>query len=83
MKTLEDKEKEFKEYVTEQLRLTLVIGTPTINVLRNVAHNIIQDMKEELDGFNSVMEDELSRVKEELDKYKDALDVYYKAIHGD
>ena len=83
MKTLEEKEKEFKEYVAEQLRLILVVGNPTINVLRNTAHNLIQDFKEEIEGFNLAMSEELEQTKEELERYKEAFEVYYKAIHGD
>jgi hypothetical protein len=83
MKTLEEKEKEFKEYVAEQLRLVLVVGIPTDNVLRNAAHNLMQDFKEEIEGFNMAMSDELEQTREELDKYKDAFNVYYKAVHDE
>jgi len=81
---LEDKEKEFKEYVVGQL--SLLTGTNTQNMLptiRNVAHTLIQDFKEEIEGFNVAMSEELENTKEELNKYKEALDVYYRAIHGD
>ena len=78
---LEDKEKEFKEYIVEQLRLRLMTGTP--QNLKEVAHNLIQDFKEEIEGFNVAMSEELENTKEELNKYKEALDVYYRAIHGD
>ena len=86
MKTLEEKEKEFLGYVVKQLE-----AIPQIHfnyeamdrARRNTAHNLIQDFKEEIEGFNLAMNEELEQTKEELERYKEAFEVYYKAIHGD
>jgi hypothetical protein len=80
MKTQEEKEKEFKEYVAEKL---IEIHIEDTVDYKKEAHNLIQDFKEEIEGFNMAMSDELEATKQELDKYKNALDVYYKAVHNE
>ena len=88
MKTLEEKEIEFSQYIAEQMIEGLTVlcyDKDAWNIsqgMRTLTHNLTQDFKEEIEGFNSAMEKELSETKEQLDKYKDALEVYYNAIHG-
>ena len=95
MKTLEEKEKEFKEYVysmivslvsaysPQEIQSTQTGSSETSLKIRTLAHNLIQDFKEEIEGFNLAMSEELEKTKEELERYKEAFEVYYKALHGD
>ena len=54
--TLEDKEHEFKQYMVEQIvKYTMCNET----VARSLAHDLLQDMKEEIPNFNTVMAENL------------------------
>jgi len=81
---LEDKEKEFKEYVVGQL--SLLTGTNTQNMLptiRNVAHTLIQDFKAESLGFNEAMEEEFAECKEQIERFTEAFEAFQKVMVGD
>ena len=69
---MEEKEKEFLEYVVEQLYLTLN-KNPAQQQIRSLAHTLIQDFKEEIQEFDKVMLSELESTREELENAKDKL----------
>ena len=81
MKTLEEREAEFKSYVVEKLKLTLH-SEPTPQDLRTLAHNLIQDFKEEIEGFNTAMEEELAECKEQIEHFKEAFNTFKSEVEG-
>ena len=81
MKTLEDKEIEFKEYVIDQIQLALGVDGRQIQV-RMLAHTLIQDFKEEVEGFNKAMCEELEKTREELENANNKLSRINDIIGG-
>lgn len=81
MKTLEEKEAEFKEYVIGQLNV--LTGPKCIameKAIRSIAHNLIQDFKEETESFNTVMEEELTECKEQIERFKEAYNTFKSEV---
>lgn len=83
MKTLEEKEKEFREYIMNRI-LSALRAHDTIDIkgVRLMAHNFIQDFKEEIEGFNQAMEEELSECKEQIERFREAFVSFKHKVEG-
>ena len=76
--TFEEKERELVEYTHNILFKSRKAFAE--RELSMIAHNLIQDFKNECDTFNSLLEDENIALKEQVESYKDAYKELKRAI---
>lgn len=74
----EMKEAEFLQYCSEEIVKCTHCDT---NVALKLAYNLIQDFKEEIPEFNTVINDDLHKTKEKLDKVVELYNDYSKVMY--
>lgn len=72
------KEAEFLQYCSEEIVKHTKCDT---SVALKLAHNLIQDFKEEIPEFNKVIDDELHETKDKLNTIVDLYNDYSKKMY--
>ena len=83
--SIEEKEAEFKKYVVEQICKTFAIKEPNSALKRDLpilAHNLIQDFKDEIEGFNKALMEENEQLKEKLEAFGDAFTEFSDKVNN-
>lgn len=70
-----NKQDKLKEWIVDEINF----HTPITNS-KTKAHNILEQMKEELEGFNSEIENELLSAQEENKNLKQAIYTLYQTL---